>query len=196
MKHPKRTANPAAIHSVIDFTVVKIGCGAFGVAATRHGTIALFPVKSTGRLTPPAVARFPLIARRADDASQIIVHAGGRRLPPRLAEAVAALRAYDKGTPPAHPVRLDLAGTSFQHAVWRRLLTIPAGSVTTYSTLARSIGRPNGARAVGAAVGRNPVTILIPCHRVVGANGRLTGYAWGLAMKRALLAHEGVSLRG
>ncbi len=196
MKHPGRTALAEAAHSVVDFTVVKIGCGAFGVAATRRGTIAIFPVRRAGRMTPRAVARLPLIARRVSDASQIVVHGGGRHLPPRLAEAVAALRAYDRGAAHAHHVRLDLAGTPFQHAVWKRLLTIPAGSITTYGTLARSLGRPSAARAVGAAVGQNPVTILIPCHRVIGSTGRLTGYAWGLAMKRSLLAHEGVSLSG
>ena len=196
MKPSKRAAHPKAAHSIVDFTIVKIKSGAFGVAATRHGTIAVFPVKRAGRMSPGAVARSPLIAPRLTDATRIVVHGGGRRLPPRLAEAVAALRAYDRGTTPPHPVRLDLAGTAFQHAVWKRLITIPAGSVTTYATLARALGRPHAARAVGAAVGSNPVTILIPCHRVIGSNGRLTGYAWGLAMKRSLLAHEGVSLRG
>lgn len=83
------------------------------------------------------------------------------------------------------------AGTSFQQAVWRALLDIPAGQTVTYGELATRLGRPEAVRAVAAAVGRNPVSVLIPCHRVIGADGSLTGYAGGLHRKEALLTIEG-----
>ena len=87
---------------------------------------------------------------------------------------------------------LDLSGgTPFQRAVWQALLTIPLGRLGVYGELARQLGRPHAVRAVGSAVGRNPVSIIVPCHRVIGANGSLTGYAGGLDRKRALLALEG-----
>ena len=86
---------------------------------------------------------------------------------------------------------LDLDGTPFQRAVWKRLCAIPTGKTISYGALAASIGRPRAARAVGAAVGANPVPILVPCHRVIGQDGSLTGFGLGLPMKRALLLHEG-----
>ena len=87
-------------------------------------------------------------------------------------------------------VPLDPAGTDFQQRVWRALLQIPMGRLGTYGDIARQLGLPAAARAVGAAVGRNPISIIVPCHRVVGRDGSLTGYAGGLPRKRALLAHE------
>ncbi len=90
---------------------------------------------------------------------------------------------------------MDLAGTSFQRAVWRELRRIAPGRTRSYAEIARRIGRPNAARAVGAAVGANPVSLFIPCHRAVGSDGRLTGYRWGLARKRKLLAHEAAAGR-
>ena len=100
------------------------------------------------------------------------------------------LDAYFAGdsTPPAPP--LDLVGTEFQRAVWSALADVPPGTTTTYAALAAAVGRPGAARAVGAAVGRNPVSVLLGCHRVVGANGSLTGFAGGLPTKRWLLDHE------
>ena len=88
------------------------------------------------------------------------------------------------------PLNLDLRGTEFERQVWNLLLDIPVGSTATYGELARKLGRPNGARAIGLAVGRNPVAIIVPCHRVVGSNGSLTGYGGGLDRKRWLLEHE------
>lgn len=101
-----------------------------------------------------------------------------------------ALQAYFEGRAWALPP-LDLAGTPFQQRVWQALLSIPPGRLERYGRLAEQLGRPQAARAVGAAVGRNPVSVLVPCHRVVGADGSLTGYAGGLARKRALLQLEG-----
>ncbi|MHA1113366.1 MAG: methylated-DNA--[protein]-cysteine S-methyltransferase [Alphaproteobacteria bacterium] len=92
--------------------------------------------------------------------------------------------------PPAS-LRLYIAGTPFQLQVWRALLRIPPGALVTYGDLARRLGRPGAARAVGGAVGRNPLAWLIPCHRVVREQGGLGGYAWGLDRKRAMLAWEG-----
>ena len=85
---------------------------------------------------------------------------------------------------------LDLGGTPLQRAVWQALLSIAPGQTWRYGELAAALGRPAAARAVGAAVGRNPVSVLVPCHRVVGANGALTGYAGGLGRKRQLLGAE------
>ena len=101
------------------------------------------------------------------------------------------LAAYFAGTRREFDVPLSPAGTPFQMAVWRELLKIPFGGTRTYGQLASALGRPGAARAVGAACGRNPLAILVPCHRVVGADGSLTGYAWGVERKQALLALEG-----
>ena len=91
---------------------------------------------------------------------------------------------------PDQPLRVVLIGTDFEVRVWEALLKIPMGTATTYSSLADSIGRPTAARAVGAAVGRNPISFVVPCHRVVGKSGALTGYHWGLTRKRAILGWE------
>ncbi|OMF93475.1 cysteine methyltransferase [Paenibacillus sp. FSL R7-0273] len=88
---------------------------------------------------------------------------------------------------------LDLWGTAFQQEVWKGLLQIPHGSLATYRELAVQIGRPLAVRAVGAANGQNPVPVIVPCHRVIGANGTLTGYRGGLKLKQELLALEGIT---
>jgi methylated-DNA-[protein]-cysteine S-methyltransferase len=106
-----------------------------------------------------------------------------------LEAAEAALRDYFAGIPP-HLPPLDLRGSPFQLEVWRALLEIPWGEVRTYGELARRLGRSGGARAVGGANHENPVAILVPCHRVVQAGGRLGGYGGGVEVKRWLLAHE------
>ena len=102
------------------------------------------------------------------------------------------LRAYLKGDLAAlDDIEVDAGGTPFQAQAWRALRKIPAGRTTTYADQARKIGRPAAVRAVGAANARNPIAIVVPCHRVIGANGTLTGYAGGIARKEWLLAHEG-----
>lgn len=90
--------------------------------------------------------------------------------------------------------RLHLIGAPFQIKVWEALMQIPSGHVTTYGEIARAIGSPKANRAVGAAVGRNPVSWIIPCHRAISSAGRLTGYHWGLPVKRAMLAWESARL--
>jgi methylated-DNA-[protein]-cysteine S-methyltransferase len=101
------------------------------------------------------------------------------------------LDAYFKGRLKKFTVPLDFKGTDFQKSVWAALLTIPFGETRSYGEIARQIGRPDASRAVGAANGRNPVSIIVPCHRVIGADGSLTGYGGGLQRKQALLELEG-----
>lgn len=111
---------------------------------------------------------------------------------PALVEAAAQLRDYFAGKRDHFDMKLDLShGTAFQQSVWQQLLTIPAGATLTYGTLSAKLGNPTAVRAVGAAVGRNPISVIVPCHRVLGADGSLTGYAGGLERKTALLELEG-----
>ena len=110
--------------------------------------------------------------------------------PASLSHAVMQLDEYFRGARRRFDVALNLAGTSFQRAVWERLLQIPYGTTTSYGALARELGRPDRVRAVAAAVGRTPAPIVVPCHRVIGADGSLTGYGGGLHRKRALLDLE------
>ncbi|MCK8678790.1 methylated-DNA--[protein]-cysteine S-methyltransferase [Streptomyces lichenis] len=117
--------------------------------------------------------------------------------PRPFTEAVRQLDAYFTGELTAFDLPLHLAGTPFQRQVWERLLTIPYGQTSSYGELARELGAPTASRAVGLANGRNPLIIIVPCHRVVGANGSLTGYGGGLENKRRLLAFEsGTSTTG
>jgi methylated-DNA-[protein]-cysteine S-methyltransferase len=105
---------------------------------------------------------------------------------------VSRLRAYFDGHLEAlDPFPVDPGGTPFQRKVWSALRAIPVGTTTSYGALAAKVGVAGGARPVGTANGRNPIAIVVPCHRVIGADGSLTGYAGGLARKRWLLAHEG-----
>ena len=114
---------------------------------------------------------------------------------PVLLAAAAQLQAYFQGQRQTFDLPLDLsAGTPFQQAVWQALLAIPTGGTTTYGRISQGIGNPKAVRAVGAAVGRNPVGIIVPCHRVLGSDGSLTGYAGGLARKTALLQLEGITI--
>ena len=100
-------------------------------------------------------------------------------------------RWFDGDVCPLAGLVLQPKGTPFQQRVWQAVAAIPAGQTLSYSGLAQAVGKKKAVRAVGAAVGRNPVALAIPCHRVVGARGQLTGYAWGLARKRRLLELEG-----
>lgn len=111
---------------------------------------------------------------------------------PVLQQASAQVQAYFAGQALRFDVPLDLSGgTPFQQAVWRALLTVPSGQSRSYGQLAAQLNNPQAVRAVGAAVGRNPVSIIVPCHRILGASGQLTGYAGGLWRKEALLRQEG-----
>ncbi|MDX6199179.1 MAG: methylated-DNA-[protein]-cysteine S-methyltransferase [Actinomycetota bacterium] len=125
---------------------------------------------------PPPDGQPPPAARRDDTA---------------FAEAAGQLGAYFAGERQDFDLLLAPRGTAFQHEVWTALREIPYGTTTTYGALARQLGRPVGAaRAVGACNGRNPIGIVVPCHRVIGSTGNIIGYAGGLDRKRWLLAHE------
>jgi methylated-DNA-[protein]-cysteine S-methyltransferase len=109
---------------------------------------------------------------------------------PVLVEAERQLGAYFAGERTRFDLPLDFRGTDFQKSVWAALLTIPFGETRSYGEIARQIGRPSASRAVGAANGRNPISIVVPCHRVIGTNGALTGFAGGLEAKELLLGIE------
>lgn len=109
---------------------------------------------------------------------------------PVLQETERQLREYFAGSRQRFELELDFAGSEFQRKVWAALLTIPFGETRSYSQIAVQIGSPTAARAVGAANGRNPISIVAPCHRVIGASGRLTGFAGGLEAKHYLLSLE------
>lgn len=111
-----------------------------------------------------------------------------------MPDVATQLAAYFDGTRTAFDLDIDPQGSAFDQEVWQALATVPYGQTTTYGELAQKVGRPKGAQAVGGANGRNPLAIVIPCHRVIGRDGSLTGYAGGLDRKRALLTLEG-SLR-
>lgn len=110
---------------------------------------------------------------------------------PVLVEAERQLAEYFAGRRKQFALKLDVSGTPFQRQVWNALLTIPFGETRSYRQIATQIGNPRAVRAVGAANGRNPVSIVAPCHRVVGSSGALTGFAGGLDVKARLLALEG-----
>ncbi len=107
-----------------------------------------------------------------------------------VAPVIGRVAEYIEGGGSCDDVALDLRGTSFQVSVWEALRGIPWGSTSTYGEIARRIGRPTASRAVGAACGANPVSVLVPCHRAIGSDGSLVNYRWGLARKRALLERE------
>jgi methylated-DNA-[protein]-cysteine S-methyltransferase len=124
-------------------------------------------------------------------------HRHAQKQSPRLAadavckEATRQMAEYFAGTRKCFDLPLEPAGTDFDRRVWNALVEIPFGTTSSYGELARRIGSPTAARAVGAANGRNPISLVIPCHRVIGANGRYVGYGGGIGLKAWLLAHEG-----
>jgi len=150
------------------------------LAATERGICALSFVGEEGR-----AAEFGALTREWPRARWI---SDARRTGALASRAFAGLVHADSS------LRLHLRGTNFQIKVWEALLAVPAGTVTSYSAIARAMGRPRAARAVGSAVGRNPVAVLIPCHRVLRAAGEIGGYRWGGARKQAMLALEGIRL--
>ncbi|OPF64267.1 methylated-DNA--[protein]-cysteine S-methyltransferase [Hydrogenophaga sp. H7] len=157
-------------------TIVGSPLGDLRLVASTNGLAGLWFVQRQ-RHEPPAerLAAWPTVA------SHPVFEAASRQLDE-----------YFHGRRQHFDLPLDLGqGTPFQRAVWQALLEIPAGATTSYGALASGLGKPQAVRAVGAAVGRNPLSIVVPCHRVVGGNGSLTGYAGGLDRKQALLQLEG-----
>jgi methylated-DNA-[protein]-cysteine S-methyltransferase len=148
-----------------------------------------------GRLTLVATDEDKLAAVSWGDAAALAEsYPSGEEDPARpvLREAARQLAEYFAGKRKSFDLTLDEAqGTAFQRKVWRALSTIPFGETRSYGEIARQIGADEAMRAVGAACGRNPIAIIVPCHRVIGANGRLTGFAGGLDIKAKLLAGEG-----
>jgi methylated-DNA-[protein]-cysteine S-methyltransferase len=122
------------------------------------------------------------------------VDPGWRRADQPFADAGEQLRQYFAGERRSFDLRLRPSGTDFQLRAWEELRRIPYGSTCSYGEQARRIGRPTAARAVGAANGRNPISIIVPCHRVIASDGALTGFGGGLERKRRLLAHEAAVL--
>jgi AraC family transcriptional regulator of adaptative response/methylated-DNA-[protein]-cysteine methyltransferase len=109
----------------------------------------------------------------------------------QVATEEAARQAFDPAAwQSGQPLQVVFIGSDFEVRVWETLLRIPMGAATTYSSIASHIGKPKAARAVGAAVGRNPISFVVPCHRVIGSTGALTGYHWGLTRKQAMLGWE------
>jgi methylated-DNA-[protein]-cysteine S-methyltransferase len=124
--------------------------------------------------------------------SEIDLHQS--KAPPRIRESLASYFAGDHAA--LDTIEVEIAGTPFQRTLWTVLRTIPSGQTSTYGALAAKVGLPKAVRAVGAANGANPISIVLPCHRVIGSDRRLTGYGGGLNRKRWLLTHEGAAFRG
>ena len=145
-----------------------------------------------------------LLAANEDGLREITFSKSGHRVSPKsdwqedpraFREPIRQLCAYFAGELEAFDIRLALEGTEFQRRVWGELSKIPYGETVSYGELARRIGNPKASRAVGLANGSNPIPIIIPCHRVIGSNGKLTGYGGGLPVKEKLLALERRQLR-
>ena len=146
--------------------------GPLVLIASQQGLCGLyFGHRIDRRGLPPASRRHPVLSAASDQLEEYF--AGGRRR-------------FD--------CPLDVAGTAFQRAVWGQLSAIPFGETRSYRQIAEAIGKPSAVRAVGLANGANPVSIIVPCHRVIGADGSLTGFGGGLDLKRQLLEHEGFLL--
>jgi len=177
---------------------------------TRAGQfVARYSEKGLAELDFPSVGRASSFhCRRRGNESQIAtvsnssVRDSSRRLlqiPTKVRRwhqvTAAALKQVLAGRPAKNFPPLDLAGTEFQKSVWNALRKIPSGKTKSYGEIARQIGNPKAVRAVGGACGANPIPVLIPCHRVLAANGKIGGFSGGLNRKRKLLAREGVSLQ-
>jgi methylated-DNA-[protein]-cysteine S-methyltransferase len=153
------------------YTTLASPVGELTLVASDRGLVAILWENDD-----PRRVRLSLVTRDADH--------------PVLVAAERQLRAYFAGTLKEFSLPLDCIGTEFQKAVWSALLEIPFGETRTYAQIARQVGKPEAVRAVGAAIGRNPISIAIPCHRVIGSNGALTGFAGGLPAKQYLLDAE------
>ena len=172
--------------AIIRYALADSSLGRMVVASTDRGVCLVAFGDSDAELTGEVARRFP-----RDE-----VEAAGAE---KLAWLDAVLGLVDASAGPdasaAARLPLDVRGTEFQQQVWCALREIPRGQTITYSHLATAIGRPTAARAVASACGANPVAVVVPCHRVIGADGALTGYRWGVDRKRLLLEREGSSAR-
>jgi AraC family transcriptional regulator of adaptative response/methylated-DNA-[protein]-cysteine methyltransferase len=173
---PSKLARGAA-GEAIRFGTADCRLGRVMVASTASGLCAVLLGDSDDALESELADRFPLAERDVGD--------------PTFASTLRSVVALiDRGREPSESLRLDLRGTAFQRKVWAALQQIPAGRTMTYGDLARQVDLPGGARAVAQACGANPAAVIVPCHRVVAADGGLGGYRWGIERKRALLDGE------
>ncbi|MDR2912578.1 MAG: methylated-DNA--[protein]-cysteine S-methyltransferase [Alistipes sp.] len=156
----------------VNYTFASTPFGEAMVAATDKGVCALFFADTREEALADLAKLLPEATPREESTDTI-----------RL-----ALRVLEGGDPEKVP--LDLRGTPFQKEVWRALTEIPRGTTTDYGAIAEKVGRPRACRAVGSAVGANPVSVIVPCHRVVRKDGALGGFRWGVDRKKALLKHE------
>jgi AraC family transcriptional regulator of adaptative response/methylated-DNA-[protein]-cysteine methyltransferase len=159
----------------IGYTIVNSPLGRMVVAATERGLCFVGFGDDDAHLESELRKDYPAAEIKRDRS---------------LSVWVAAIVENLKGQPPRLDLPLDVRGTAFQQQVWDALRKIPAGQTQTYGEIARQIGKPKAARAVGRACATNRVSVVIPCHRAVGGNGNLTGYRWGLKRKEKLLAKE------
>lgn len=160
----------------IGYTIAKSHLGKVLVAATQRGVSAVYLGDNTAGLVAELRQEYP----RAEISP---AHAGFERWVREILQRAA-------GKAPTQELPLDLQATAFQRRVWQELQRIPRGSTRTYSQVARAVGRPRAVRAVARACATNPVSVVVPCHRVVRADGNLAGYRWGLSRKQTLLASE------
>lgn len=159
------------------FTLFSSALGTIGLAATRQGLYWIsLGETGTSSFRKKIQNRYGVTAIRRDDLFK---------------ESAAQIRAYFSGRAVQFKARIDLReGTAFQRRIWQTLRRIPYGQTRSYGSIAQSIGCPKGSRAVGGACGRNPLPIIVPCHRVVGSNGQLGGFTGGIRLKKRLLALE------
>ncbi len=175
MKQTSKRSPAAATKSELAVTSLKTPIGVLRLAASEDGLVAVvFPGEKKKREFPDT---------RGSDAARA-----------HLGHAVKALEEYFAGKRTDFgDLTLAPKGTDFQLGVWRALQKIPFGATRSYADIARIIGNPNAVRAVGLANGKNPLPVIVPCHRVIGSNGTLTGFGGGLPTKKWLLTHEGVA---
>ena len=163
-------------HEAIRFSVIESALGDLLVAATGRGVCNVRVGSDPAALEAGLRAEFPFAPVVRDDAA--------------LADWAQALRRIAEGRTPGCEIPLDVPASRFRRRVFEALCAIPRGQTRTYAQIARAVGRPAGARAVGQACARNPVALVVPCHRVVPATGGVGGYRWGSERKRALLGRE------
>jgi AraC family transcriptional regulator of adaptative response/methylated-DNA-[protein]-cysteine methyltransferase len=158
------------------YTTTDSPLGRLLVAATDRGVAAVYLGDADGPLEKALHEEYPAAQRIRDDTG--------------LTPTIKAILSHLEGRLPRLDLPVDVKATAFQWAVWQALRAIPLGETRSYGDVAKALGRPTGARAVARACATNPISIVIPCHRVVGSDGRVSGYRWGVERKRALLARE------
>jgi O-6-methylguanine DNA methyltransferase len=175
---PKGSARPAKpFVTTVAFATLTTRFGQFGLFGTRHG---LLSVVLPNEPMPDAEARLRRVLGEVEFVED----------PESLSEALDQLEAYFDGTRRSFDLTLDARGTPFQRSVWDALVAVGYGETASYGDIARAIGKPAAVRAVGAANGKNPLPIIVPCHRIIGSDGTLTGYGGGVELKQQLLAFE------